>query len=91
MSKTWYPMINYENCIECGACVEHCTHGVYNKEKAPRPVVAFQEGCIQGCTGCKRTCPSEAIAYFGAEDVGEGNREACCCQNSSKGHDGCDC
>ncbi len=77
MSKTWYPMINYENCIECGACVAHCTHGVYNKEKAPRPIVIFPEGCIQGCAGCGSLCPAEAIDYFG--DTGNNQNEGCNC------------
>jgi NAD-dependent dihydropyrimidine dehydrogenase PreA subunit len=31
MSKTWYPIINEERCIECGACVNYCEHGVYKK------------------------------------------------------------
>jgi NAD-dependent dihydropyrimidine dehydrogenase PreA subunit len=65
MSKTWYPMINSEKCAECGACVEKCTHGVYNKEKAPRPVVVYPEGCVQGCKGCGNLCPNGAIEYFG--------------------------
>jgi NAD-dependent dihydropyrimidine dehydrogenase PreA subunit len=65
MSKTWYPVINYEKCAECGACVNKCTHGVYNKEKAPRPVVVKPEGCVQGCKGCGKLCPNDAIEYFG--------------------------
>lgn len=27
MSQKWYPIINYETCVECGACVEKSTHG----------------------------------------------------------------
>ena len=91
MSKTWYPMINYENCTECGACVEHCTHGVYNKEKAPRPVVIFPEGCIQGCTGCKSLCPSEAIAYFGDMEDSNGEAKASCCKEGDECKCDCDC
>ncbi len=84
MSKTWYPMINYELCTECGTCVGKCTHGVYNKEKAPRPVVIYPEGCIQGCTGCGSICPSGAITYFG-DTTKTGCGEGCCCTG------GCDC
>jgi len=91
MSRTWYPMINYENCIECGACVNHCTHGVYNKQKAPRPVVIFPDGCIQGCTGCGSLCPSEAIEYFGDTKEGNGETNACCCQDGSGCNGDCDC
>jgi len=34
VSKKWYPMINYENCVECGACLDKCKNGVYDKEMA---------------------------------------------------------
>jgi len=27
-------MINYENCVECGACLDKCKNGVYDKEMA---------------------------------------------------------
>lgn len=84
MSKTWYPMINGELCTECGACISKCTHGVYNEDKAPRPVVVYPEGCIQGCTGCGSLCPNDAIIYFGESSqtvCGEG----CGCQG------GCGC
>ncbi len=80
MAKAWYPMINYELCAECGTCVDKCTHGVYNKEKHPRPVVVCPEGCVQGCKGCGSLCPSGAIEYFGDTKC---ESEGCGC--------GCDC
>jgi len=83
MSKQWYPVINYEKCTECGACVEKCSHGVYRKEAAPRPVVVYPEGCIQGCTGCGSLCPSGAIEYFGSDSSPAG----CCDEASSCGCD----
>ncbi len=92
MTKTWYPVINYEECTECGACTEKCTHGVYDLDKAPRPVVINPEGCIEGCKGCGKLCPSGAIEYFG--DTGNAD-EACCCGNTCDDDcgckDGCDC
>lgn len=65
MSVKWYPVIDYVKCDECGACVNKCTHGVYNKEKAPSPVVVYPEGCIEGCHGCGNLCPQQAITYVG--------------------------
>lgn len=65
MTKTWFPVINYDKCTECGACVAKCTHGVYEKESDPRPIVIYPEGCIQGCHGCGNLCPNSAIDYFG--------------------------
>jgi NAD-dependent dihydropyrimidine dehydrogenase PreA subunit len=77
MSEKWYPVINYEKCTECGNCVEMCAHGVYNKTKAPRPVVIYPEGCIEGCTGCGSKCKNNAIEYFDARI--KGNKPACNC------------
>lgn len=79
MAKAWYPMINYELCAECGTCVDKCTHGVYNKEKHPRPVVIFPEGCVQGCKGCGSICPSGAIEYFCDTTVPAGKACGCGC------------
>lgn len=95
MSKNWYPVINYEKCIECGNCVDMCPHGVYNKEKSPRPVVIYTEGCIEGCHGCGSNCPAEAIEYFGDRELsavvyGEGCGCGCGCGSSTQDC-GCGC
>ncbi len=66
MSKTWYPVIDYSTCLECGVCVNKCSHGVYEKE-TNTPKVIFSEGCIEGCTGCQKLCPSSSIEYVGQE------------------------
>ncbi|WP_163195655.1 4Fe-4S dicluster domain-containing protein [Clostridium thermarum] len=76
MSKTWYPVINYESCIECGACTNKCKNGVYDLEKAPTPVVIYPEGCVQGCHGCSKLCSTASIEYVGEQRVGE---ESCGC------------
>lgn len=65
MAKNWYPVINYADCKECGTCVNKCTHGVYNKENHPKPVVIYPEGCVDGCHGCGNLCPQMAISYYG--------------------------
>ncbi len=65
MSKTWYPVINYKTCKECGRCINKCTHGVYDIARMPKPIVIYGEGCIQGCHGCGNLCPSGAITYIG--------------------------
>lgn len=93
MSKTWYPMINYEKCTECGTCTAKCKHGVYDKEKAPRPVVVFPEGCVEGCTGCGSICPAEAIEYFGDRELSvnvSGCGGGCCAGNKDDGNSGND-
>lgn len=83
MAKTWYPVIDYSKCAECGACIEKCSHGVYSKDKAPTPVVVAPESCIDHCHGCGNLCPNGAITYLG-EDAGwvppngEKNEESDC-------------
>ena len=79
MSKTWYPVINYVVCTECGSCIKKCHHGVYDKSKDPTPVVIEPDGCIQGCHGCGNLCPAGAIEY-----VGE-------LKNSTSDDCGCEC
>ena len=67
MAKFWYPVIDYVNCIECGTCINKCSHGVFNKEKAPSPVVANPDNCIDHCHGCGNLCPVGAINYVGED------------------------
>ena len=82
MSKKWYPVVDYEKCIECGTCTNKCKQGVYDLKKAPTPVVIIPENCIQGCHGCGNLCPTQAIKYVGdkgdqSEDCGC-NGNGCC-------------
>ncbi len=76
MSKKWYPVINYENCDECGACVKKCKNGVY-EPNTTKPNVINPDGCIDGCRGCQKLCPSDAIDYVG--DTGEQTEVSCGC------------
>ena len=83
MSKTWYPMINYEKCIECGECIRKCPHGVYDKT-AVTPKVVNPDNCIQGCKGCGKRCPAGAIEYFG-DNTNNDESTACNCLGGSCG------
>ena len=69
MAKTWYPVIDYLTCAECGACIAKCPHGVYDSAKAPSPVVTKPEVCVDHCHGCGDRCPVGAITYVG-DDTG---------------------
>ena len=69
MAKTWYPVIDYSLCTECGTCVAKCTHGVYDATKAPTPVVTSPVSCVDHCHGCGNRCPAGAITYVG-DDTG---------------------
>jgi len=65
MSKTWYPVIDYEKCIGCLACVNFCPHGVY-EVKDGKPYMVHPEECVDFCKGClKGACPVGAISFVG--------------------------
>ncbi|MFO7611592.1 MAG: 4Fe-4S binding protein [Clostridia bacterium] len=89
MSKSWYPVIDYELCTECGACISKCSHGVYSENKAPRPVVMFTDGCVEGCRGCASICPAYAIIYVG-EHTGK-PINACGCEDNDEGCEAVQC
>jgi len=82
MSDQWYPVVDYEKCIECGACVDMCPNDVY-EIGTTRPNVIHPEGCIIGCRGCGANCPTEAITYFG--DTGENIVSQCGCSCGCSG------
>lgn len=67
MAKTWYPIIDYLLCEECGTCIKKCKYGVYGKEKFPTPVVKNPEVCFDHCHGCGNICPNGAITYVGED------------------------
>jgi NAD-dependent dihydropyrimidine dehydrogenase PreA subunit len=65
MSENWYPQIDYDQCVECGACIKMCKMGAYDKDQKPKPVVVRPELCVETCHGCGNDCPVGAITYFG--------------------------
>lgn len=69
MANTWYPVVDYLTCVECGTCVNKCPHGVYDTTKAPSPVVTNPVECVDHCHGCGNRCPVGAITYVG-DDTG---------------------
>ena len=91
MAKTWYPVIDYMECEECGSCVAMCPHGVYDKTKAPTPVVINPDSCIDHCHFCGSQCPQGAINFVGDDtgwtppNAGQEAEEVCCsCGESSE-------
>lgn len=65
MAKKWYPVVDVLSCIECGTCVNNCPHSVYDKSKAPSPVVTNPDSCVVHCHYCGENCPVGAITYVG--------------------------
>jgi len=69
MTKSWYPVVDYTLCTECGTCIATCPHDVYDTAKAPTPVVVRPVDCVDHCHGCGIRCPEGAITYVG-DDTG---------------------
>ncbi|MFA6929820.1 MAG: 4Fe-4S binding protein [Lentisphaeria bacterium] len=58
----WYPVIDYERCVNCGKCVDFCMFGVYFKDEY-KVVVGTPENCKTNCPACARMCPAQAIIF----------------------------
>ncbi len=68
MAKNWYPIIDYDKCIGCLACVKSCPHGVYEEENG-KPLVVNPDACVEFCRGCQKgACENSAITYFGDKE-----------------------
>lgn len=65
MSKSWYPVIDYEKCIGCLSCVMFCPHDVLTIHDG-NPFVSNPDNCVEFCRGCQKgACESSAISFFG--------------------------
>jgi len=70
----WYPTINYEKCLSCGKCVNHCKHDVYGVEEKQgkrMPFVKNPDNCIVYCDSCDDICPSDAISHPSKLETGK--------------------
>ncbi len=62
----WYPIIDYENCVSCGKCVDYCKLGAFEVEETEgkkRIVVKNPYNCVVLCTGCEPQCPAGTITH----------------------------
>ena len=58
-------MILPEQCVRCGACLEHCRFGAVRKEVQPDGGAVFRIDPLscEGCGVCVRFCPAHAIDF----------------------------
>ena len=53
------PYVDSNKCTGCGACIDICPMGIFEKE-GNKSVVKKPDECIQ-CRACEVSCPAKAI------------------------------
>jgi len=59
----WFPVIDYDRCVNCLQCLSFCPFGVYGTDAGGRVAVAHPASCKNGCPACSRICPELAIIF----------------------------
>ena len=59
----WYPVIDYDRCLNCKQCLEFCLFGAYAVDADGKVRVASPEACKLNCPACARVCPASAIVF----------------------------
>lgn len=59
----WYPVVDYDRCVNCRQCVEFCLFGTYDLDEARKVRVARPAKCKLNCPACARVCPASAIIF----------------------------
>ena len=59
----WFPVIDYDRCVNCKQCLNFCLFGVYGLSDEGRVEVHKPSGCKTNCPACARMCPQQAIIF----------------------------
>ncbi len=59
----WFPVIDYDRCVNCKQCMNFCLFGVYGLSDGGRVEVQNPAGCKTNCPACARMCPASAIIF----------------------------
>lgn len=68
MSKTWYPIINDENCVECGACFDKCSHNVFKRKRANRSLLTRKD-VLRAATAVRAYAPVKRLLTLAKKKV----------------------
>lgn len=58
----WFPVIDYDRCINCKQCMNFCIFGVYSINDGNIEVTNPTK-CKPNCPACSRVCPAQAIIF----------------------------
>jgi len=61
--ERWYPIIDFERCVNCMECLDFCLFGVFDLDGDGRIAVLDADACRNGCPACARVCPNQAIMF----------------------------
>jgi len=59
----WFPVIDYDRCVNCKQCLNFCLFGVYQLSEEGQVQVRNPAGCKTNCPACARMCPQKAIIF----------------------------
>ena len=59
----WFPVIDYDRCVNCKQCHNFCLFGVYQTDGDGKVEVANPSSCKTNCPACARVCPQAAIIF----------------------------
>jgi NAD-dependent dihydropyrimidine dehydrogenase PreA subunit len=59
----WFPVIDYERCVNCKQCANFCLFGVYTLTEDGGVQVHNPDHCKTNCPACARMCPRGAIIF----------------------------
>jgi Pyruvate/2-oxoacid:ferredoxin oxidoreductase delta subunit len=59
----WFPVIDYDRCVNCKQCMNFCLFGTYGLSDEGRVQVVKPSGCKTNCPACARVCPRQAIIF----------------------------
>lgn len=62
-ASRWYPVIDYDRCINCLECLNFCLFGTFGIDSAGHIFVEQPDACRDGCPACSRICPKQAIMF----------------------------
>ena len=58
----WFPVIDVNKCINCGACLDFCSNDVFEVGDIVM-IISNPCNCVVGCSSCQKICNSDAITF----------------------------
>ena len=59
----WFPVLDYDRCVNCRQCLNFCPFGVYSLSGDGVVTVDYPLKCKDNCPACALMCPSAAIMF----------------------------